>query len=59
MRGNRIVYSISVKDIQNVAAGEIGRGLTDEEIRKVESELGDFVAWYDAVSATIGSCIED
>ncbi|MFH1894094.1 MAG: hypothetical protein ABIK83_15585 [Candidatus Zixiibacteriota bacterium] len=50
---DRIVYSINVEDIQNVAGQEIGRALSELEIGVVERELGGFIAWYDAISATI------
>jgi len=51
--GNRIVYSICVDDIQEIAQEDIGRVLTDKEVALVERELGDYVDWSQAISHTI------
>jgi len=49
----RIVYSISVEDIQTVANNELNRDLIPEEIKLIEDEIGDYIAWYDIVSDLI------
>jgi len=54
----RIVYSINVNDLQDVAEAEFGRKLTAPEIRSVEGRLGDFINWYDAIEYAIGACID-
>ena len=51
---NRIVYSINVDDIQNVADQELYRELTDKEIEFVENRLGDYIDWYGAIASAIG-----
>lgn len=50
---SRVVYSLCVEDIQNVAAEEFGRALTDEEIKIVEEHLGDYIKWYDIIETVI------
>jgi len=50
---NRIVYSLDVEDIQNVAEQELARELTDKEIELIEKRLGDYVDWYGAIASAI------
>jgi hypothetical protein len=50
---NRIVYSINVDDLQNVADQELDRELTDKEIEFVENRLGDYIDRYEAIASAI------
>ncbi len=50
---DRVVYSINVEDLQNVAKQELARELTDEEIKIVEERLGDYIDWYGAIALTL------
>jgi len=52
MRRNKIVYSLCIGDIQEVAEEELNRKLTDEELKKVVDKVGDYISWYDAISYT-------
>jgi len=52
-----IVYSINIEDLQNVAKEELERELSDEEIKRVEDKLGDFLNWRDAVLNAINATI--
>ena len=49
----RLVYSLNVEDLQTVANEELSRDLTEEEIRIVEENLGDYISWYQAIYLTI------
>lgn len=49
MNRKKIIYSINIEDVQNVAEQELGRKLTEEELRLVEDRLGDYVGWYEAI----------
>ena len=49
----RVVYSINVQDLQNVAHQELSRGLTRAEVRTIEHTLGGFIDWYGAIEAAI------
>lgn len=51
---DRIIYSINVEDVQNVADQELDRELTDKEIEFIENRLGDYVDWYGAIASAIG-----
>ena len=45
----KIIYSINIEDVQNVAEQALERRLTEEELRLVEGRLGDYVGWYEAI----------
>lgn len=52
-----IVYSINVDDIQEVAGHILDRELTLEERRLVESRVGDYISWFDAIELAIEDLI--
>ncbi|WAC06436.1 MAG: hypothetical protein OS130_09205 [Thermodesulfobacteriota bacterium] len=49
----RIVYSINVSDIQQVANEVLDRDLTKKEIRLVENSIGDNIDWFQAIEDAI------
>lgn len=55
-KNNKVVYSISVEDIQSVSQEKLGRKLTDKEIDKIIRDID--LEWYDEVEALILSNIE-
>lgn len=52
MRRNKIIYSLNIGDIQDVAEESLERKLTDEELKKVIDRVGDFISWYNAIDYT-------
>lgn len=56
---SRIVYSLNVKNLQHVANEELKRDLTEEEIKRVEDKLGDYISWYEAISLAIEDMVYD
>ncbi len=54
----RIVYSLNVEDLQTVANDEISRDLTEEEIKIVEENVGDYITWYQAISLAITDMLD-
>lgn len=50
---SKVIYSINIEDVQNVADQELDRELTEKELRIVEDKLGDYVDWYGAIDMTI------
>lgn len=50
---SKIIYSINIEDVQNVAEEELGRELTEKELEIVEDKLGDYIDWYSAIDNTI------
>ncbi len=46
---DRIVYSISVGDIQEVVKQVLKRDLTKKEVILVEESVGDYIDWFQAI----------
>lgn len=46
---DKIVYSINVEDIQNVAEEQLGRELQEKEVIFIEDRLGDYIDWYNSI----------
>ncbi|MCI5149825.1 MAG: hypothetical protein D3916_10650 [Candidatus Electrothrix sp. MAN1_4] len=59
MDKEKIIYSLNIKDIQNVAFETINRDLSNDELKLVEKKLGDYIDWFGAISDTINDVIED
>jgi hypothetical protein len=55
---DRIIYSINVEDVQNVAEQELERELSDEEIKIVEDRLGDYIDWCGSIALVLGELKE-
>jgi len=53
MKNDRIIYSINVGDIQEVANQVLERRLTKEEIVLVERSVGDYIDWSQAIENSI------
>jgi hypothetical protein len=57
MRRSRIVYAMDVGGVQNVAREELGRALTNRELKIFEDEIGDVVEdaidWREAFAFVI------
>lgn len=53
MDNNKIIYSLNVEDIQNVANQELDRDLTDKEIIKITDTIAEKIPWYDAIVDSI------
>jgi nucleoside-triphosphatase THEP1 len=53
MRKNKIIYSINIEDVQNVAQEQVGRALTDRELKIIEDKIGDQFDWYEAIASLI------
>lgn len=49
----RIVYSINVSDIEEVAEQVLERKLTKKEIALVEDSVGDYIDWSKAIENAI------
>ncbi len=50
---HNIIYSLSIKDIQDVADAEIGRELTSDEITIIIDSIGDRINWYEIILSAI------
>lgn len=47
------IYSINMEDIQNVAEEELGRELSESELKIIEDKIGDYIDWYGAIYSAI------
>ncbi len=52
-RRNKIVYSLNITDIQEVAQEVLDRKLSKEEIIKVQESIGDYLDWFQAIENSI------
>ena len=50
---NKVIYSINIEDVQKVAEDELGRELTEIEVKIIEDRIGDNISWYDAISLSL------
>ena len=50
---SKIIYSINIEDVQNVAEEELERKLTKRELEIIEDKLGDYIDWYGAIGIAI------
>lgn len=57
MARNKIIYSINIEDVQNVAREDLGRELTDPELGLVEDNIGDQFDWYGAILAVLNEYV--
>lgn len=54
---NKIIFSIDIGDIQNIAMQEIDRQLTKEEIIKVQEKINQNINWYDPIADSINELL--
>ena len=50
---SKIIYSINIEDVQNVAEEKIGRKLSKKELKIVEDKIGDYIDWYGAIELSM------
>jgi hypothetical protein len=59
LQDDDVVYAITVENIRRVVEEE-GRGpLTDEEIKRLEDRIGEYIPWYDAIVMTLQDCFPE
>lgn len=55
--GNKIIYKLTIEDIQNVAQQELERNLTIEEVNKVVDLIVESIDWYNPIADAINNTI--
>lgn len=50
---NKIIYQLTVEDVQTVALQELGEELPIEEIKDMEELVAKRIDWYDAIAYAI------
>ena len=54
---NKIIYQLTVEDIQEVALQELDRELKQEEIKRIINPIAEKIPWYDAIAEAINEMI--
>jgi hypothetical protein len=54
----KIIYQLTVKDIQEVANQELERELSLEEIELIQNRIAEKIRWYDAIAESIDELIK-
>ncbi len=49
----KIIYSLCIEDLQNVADDVLGRELNVDELLILEDKIGDYIDWYGAIHNAI------
>lgn len=55
---DRIIYQLTVEDLQTVANDYLNRKLTSKEILLLEEEIGKYIDWYNIIEDVIRLNIE-
>ncbi len=55
---NKIIYQLTIEDIQTVAEENFGRELSTKEINKIIDPIGDGIQWYEIINEVIKSELE-
>ena len=54
---DKVIYYITVSDIQEVADQELERELSLEEIELIRDRIAEKIPWYDAIAESIDELI--
>jgi len=57
MKKNKIIYSLNIEDIQNVAEEILDRKLNEKEIDVVVDKIGDYINWFEIIENAISQNI--
>ena len=50
---DKIIYQLTVEDLQTVAKATLERTLTNNEISLLEEIIGDYIDWFDVIHCAI------
>jgi hypothetical protein len=56
-KNKKIIYSINIEDVQDVAEQELDRELTIDELKIVADKIGDQFDWYGSIVAVLNQYI--
>jgi len=56
-KNDKIIYSINIEDVQNVANEKLNRNLNEDELKLVGNKLGDYIDWFGAISDSVSDVI--
>ena len=55
MKANKVIYALTIEDIQKVAEETLGRELRDKEIKSILDSIAENIPWYDAIENAINN----
>jgi hypothetical protein len=58
MNVSKIIYSINIEDVQNVAEEYIGRRVLKDELKIIENKLSDYIDWHEVIILAIDDAIK-
>jgi len=58
MKKNKIIYKLTLEDIQTVANEEINRDLSPDEIEKIIDLILEKINWYDPIAESINETFD-
>jgi hypothetical protein len=50
---NKVIYQLTVEDVQNVAEQELGHKLSAREVELIQDLVAKKISWYDAIAESI------
>lgn len=50
---DKIIYQLTVEDLQNIAQDELNQDLTEQEIKLLEEKIGNSIDWQEIISNAI------
>jgi hypothetical protein len=59
MKNDKIVYALTIEDVQAVANDALGRHLTLNEIERIKESIAEKISWYDAIDDAINENINE
>ena len=54
---HKVIYQLTVKDLQNVAEQELGRDLSVQEIDMLQDRIANKIFWYEVIAESINELI--
>lgn len=59
MKNEEIIYSLNIDDVQTVAEQEVGRPLSQKDIKIIKEFIEENINWYDAIADAIHKYISE
>jgi hypothetical protein len=56
---HKVIYQLTVKDVQNVAEQELGRKLSIQEIAMLQDRIANKISWYEVIADSIDEMITE
>lgn len=56
---DKVIYQLTIEDLQRVALDTLGRELTATEITLIEEKFAENINWYDAIQSAINENIKE